>query len=230
MLNLIKLEIKKFKLQRYIGAAIITQLLLLFFLIGLQVIFQIENEPVSEIIEASMVVIDRMSSVTFSIFASVMLANIVISEYSKNTISLIFMYPISRKKIFLVKLIIIASFTFINIVISNIVLSAGLIVLNSTFNSFPIALTVNGLILSIPSIVLSAILVSATALIPLYFGMKKKSTPTVIVSSIIVSSVMYSSTRDMSLSSILPIAIVVAVVGLLMGISTVNKIYNEDVM
>lgn len=230
MLNLIKLEMKKFKLQGFIKGAFITHLVLLIFLLALEAIFQIEKDPVADIIEASMMIIGAMGRVTFAIFASVMLAKIVISEYSNKTINLMFMYPISRKKVFLAKLIIVAAFTFINIVISNILLTSSLVIVNSMFDLFPWGLTINSIITSMPTILLNAVLVSGTALIPLYFGMKKKSVPTVIVSSIIVSAVMYSGNGSISVASILPLAIVVAIVGLLVGIGTLNKLDTEDVI
>lgn len=230
MRNLIKLEMKKFKLQGYIKYALITHLILLFFLIALEVILQIEKEPVIDIIEINMIIIGSMGSLTFSIFASIMLANIVISEYSNKTINLMFMYPISRKKIFLSKLIIVVVFTFINIVISNVLLSSSLVIVNSIFDLFPWDVTITSIITSIPNILLNAILTSGTALIPLYFGMKKKSVSTLIVASLIVSAIMYSGNGSISIYSILPLAGIVALVGFLVGNCTLNKLDTEDVL
>ncbi|MGL4874852.1 MAG: ABC transporter permease [Clostridium sp.] len=230
MRNLIKLEMKKFKLQGYIKYALITHLILLFFLIALEIILKIEKKSVADILEISRIIIGAMGSVTFSIFASMMLANIVIGEYSNKTINLMFMYPISRKKIFLSKLIIVVIFTFINIVISNLLLSLALVIVNSVFNLFPWDVPINSIIISIPKILLNAILTSGTALIPLYFGMKKKSISTLIVASLIVSTIMYSGTGSISIYSTLPLTIIVAFVGFLLCKGMLNKLDTEDVL
>ncbi|MGL5353618.1 MAG: hypothetical protein ACRDA5_09875, partial [Clostridium sp.] len=88
MLNLIKLEMKKFKLQGYINGALITHLVLILMLLGLEVIFKIEKQSLSEVVEASRVVVNTMGRVVFVVFASAMLAKIVIGEYSNKTINL----------------------------------------------------------------------------------------------------------------------------------------------
>ncbi|MFJ7731678.1 ABC transporter permease [Lysinibacillus sp. NPDC097231] len=54
-------------------------------------------------------------------FASVLIAKLVIEEYKNKTILILFSYPVSRKKIFVSKLILIAFLTFITMMLSNIV-------------------------------------------------------------------------------------------------------------
>lgn len=230
MLNLIKLEMKKFKLQGYIKGAAITQFTLIAFFLLFEMILKIEKEPASEVLEASMMFIDTLGRITFVIFASVMIAKIVISEYSNKTINLMFMYPVSRKKIFGAKLIIVAVFTFINIVISNILLTMTLVIANSIFIFQDLTLLIDNIISSAPTMLLNSALAAITALIPLYFGMKKKSVSTTILSSILVVTVMYSNSGGFTLSSILPIAMVVSIIALLVGVGTLNKLDSEDVI
>ncbi|MGL5352744.1 MAG: hypothetical protein ACRDA5_05395, partial [Clostridium sp.] len=77
---------------------------------------------------------------------------------------------------------------------------------------------------------LNSLLASATALIPLYFGMKKKSVVTTIVSSLLVVSLMYSGNGVITIATVLPIAIIVAVIGLSVGVGTLSKLDSEDVI
>ena len=53
------------------------------------------------------------------IFASTLIAKLIIGEYKFKTITLAFMYPISRKKLMVAKLAIVMLFTFSMIIISN---------------------------------------------------------------------------------------------------------------
>lgn len=230
MFNLITLEMKKFKIQGFIKAAVITHLALLIFLQFVVIILKVENEPIEEIIEVSNVLINSMGTITFVIFASVMLGKIVIGEYSNKTINLMFMYPVSRKKIVISKLIIVSVFTFINIIISNILLTSLFIIINSVFNVFTWQPSLVSIITKVPTLLLNAILASGTALIPLYFGMKKKSVSTTIISGVLITAVMHSSNGTITISSILPITITAAVIGLLVGVGTLNKLDVEDVI
>ncbi|WP_032121144.1 ABC transporter permease [Clostridium amazonitimonense] len=231
MLNLMKLEIKKFKLERYMTGVFWTNLILivgLFVAVGIikynNNLILINNLP--EILS----IIDTTVRVTFVMFASVILSKIVISEYSNKTINLMFMYPISRKKIFLSKLLIVVAFTFINIIISTIVLTSLLAISASMIDISPWNLTFNEIVANVPTLLLNAALSSGTALIPLYFGMKKKSVPTTILSAFLICCVMYSQNGIITLSSILPIAISVALIGVFVVVGILNKLDIEDVI
>lgn len=231
MLRLIKLEMKKLKLKDYIGYSIIVHLVLIALLSMLQIIFKIENEPIGEeALNVSIMVINIMGRLTFTVFASTLICKLIISEYNNKTINLLFMYPMSRKKILLSKLIIIFTFTFINIIISYILLTLTIITLNTTLDLFTWTLTMNNIINNMPMVILNSLLTSGIALIPLYFGMKKKSVPTTISSAVLISVLMYSGNGSITIASILPIAIVVAVIGILICNNIVKRLDYEDVL
>lgn len=140
------------------------------------------------------------------------------------------MYPISRVKIILSKLIIVVSVTFINILISNILVTSLLAVAYKIFNIEPWAVALNNIVNNSPIMLLEAVLASFTAIIPLFFGMKKKSASATIVSSIFVCAIMYSSNGAITIQSILPIAILIAVVGLLVGVGVLSKVNKDDIV
>ena len=131
MFDLIKLEFKKYKLQRYILAAIIC-------------IVAIMASMTSDFVKDSNRAIDtgntmlrnlRMSimivTITFIIFSAVLTAKIMISEYKNKTILVMFTYPISRRKIIISKMLIVVGFTMISILIGDLVCSSYMIILNS---------------------------------------------------------------------------------------------------
>ena len=69
--------------------------------------------------EVALSVIDSFVRAVFIIFASTLIAKLIIGEYKFKTITLAFMYPISRKKLMVAKLAIVMLFTFSMIIISN---------------------------------------------------------------------------------------------------------------
>lgn len=60
----------------------------------------------------------------------------------------------------------------------SILLTLTFVIGDSIFDFIPFTLTIGNIITSVPSLLLNSILASGTALIPLYFGMKKKSVST----------------------------------------------------
>ena len=227
MFNLIKLEIKKFKLQGYIKIALIVH----FVIIAIFLLVQGEQSPLADMVMMNTRVIELLGRITFIVFAGVILGKLVIDEYNNKTINLMFMYPISRKKIILAKLIIVVVFIFINMLISNMLMILALAIANSIFSVLAWELTIESAMSKIPNMIINAAVASVTALIPLYFGMKKKSISATIIAAVIGVSIMYSGSDDMlTISSILPIAITVSVIGVLVGIGVLNKLDTEDVV
>lgn len=59
--------------------------------------------------------------------------------------------------------------------------------------------------------------------------MKKKSVVTTILPSLLVVTFMYSGNGIITIGSILPIAIIASIIGLLVGVGTLSKLDTEDV-
>ena len=68
------------------------------------------------------------------------------------------------------------------------------------------------------------------ALIPLYFGMKKKSAPVTIISSLLIVAIVCSNNNGLSLGSIIAVPITLAVVGALIAYLTIRNIEHIDVI
>lgn len=99
MINLIKLELKKYTIKKNILHAFFCNIFILTFIIS-HYFFDESNDMnfvSNEIIASKMM---RFVSVVFIIFASTLLVKYIIDEYRKNTITLLFTYPIARKKLY----------------------------------------------------------------------------------------------------------------------------------
>lgn len=71
---------------------------------------------------------------------------------------------------------------------------------------------------------------SFIGLIPLFFGMRKKSVPTTILSSIIIIIFAYSHIKGLSLGGLKLLPVVLAVVGLLVSCMSIRNIENHDLI
>lgn len=242
MLDLMKLEIKKHSLKRYVFASVITNLVIFGFLILLiltdkpsSVLFQeLEQElNFSELIPNLSVgfdMLDTLVKTVFVVFASILIARLVIDEYKSKTISVMFMYPINRKKIIWAKLLIVMAFTVSAIFLSDIIQAAGLVLLNEILHFTPDFITVRLAGQAIAKFATSAAAFSGVGFIPLYFGMKKKSVPATIVSAVILVCILCSSNGGFSLSSIVYIPIALTLIGVAIAYLSFRNIEREDVI
>ncbi|MNH42650.1 hypothetical protein D3C79_1043880 [compost metagenome] len=76
---------------------------------------------------------------------------------------------------------------------------------------------------------MNAIAASGISLIPLYFGMRKYSIPTTIISSIIIVSVTSSNSGNFTLNDIIIIPITLAIVGLGIAYLAIRNVEKVDV-
>ncbi|MGG0703142.1 ABC transporter permease [Bacillus paramobilis] len=229
MLRLMKLEMKKFKLGWYVRGAIIANIAILALLISMSIISQIEGDP--EIRDPQMILLAASTLVraTFIIFGSVLIARLIISEYKNKTILLMFSYPINRKKMMVSKLAITATLTFITVILSNILVVGVLFGIDSYFSILPNSFTVNQLIREGINLVPLAVATAGISLIPLYFGMRKRSVPTTIVSSLIVVSIAINNNPMFSTATFLPLQLALAAIGVVIACYGIKNIEKEDI-
>lgn len=185
MFKLIKLEIKKFKLWGEIKGVAISYLCL--FGIILASIISSTYEKDFQTMALAFEILRLISEATFLIYSSVILSKIIIGEYKNKTIMNMFMYPINRKKLIIAKLIIVWTFTFVSIILANLIIGGVLIVINNNFLQLWVdKFTVNSILNIYEKDIAITFCSSFISFIPLLFGMMKKSTAGTIVSSVIV--------------------------------------------
>ncbi|UED80543.1 hypothetical protein FH508_0001205 [Lysinibacillus sp. CD3-6] len=90
-------------------------------------------------------------------------------------------------------------------------------------------LLIRGQLFRIPSVLMNAVAASSMALIPLYFGMKKYSVPTTILSSLLIVMVVSTNTGAFSLNDIIVIPITLAIIGIVIAYLAIRNIEKVDV-
>ncbi|NRR01199.1 ABC transporter permease [Brevibacillus sp. RS1.1] len=229
MLNLMKLELRKFKIMGYIRSAAIATLIIFGFMILISYSPKLYSINVLKNYSSVFSMIDVFVRGTFIIFAAVLLGRFVIDEFNQKTITVLFMYPIKRHKIIAAKLMVVFAFTFLCIVASMIILSVLYFVINSFTHFVSGELTLNLVLQHAAKIGFHALAASFIALIPLYFGMRKYSIPTTIVSSVIIVLLTCSDFGGFNLNDIIIVPILLAAIGIAVGYMAIRKMDQIDI-
>lgn len=230
MLHLMKLELKKFKLGWYVKRAIIANIVILALMIFVSIIAQVEGDAEIRNPETILLMASAIVRATFIIFGSVLIARLIIGEYKDKTILLMFSYPINRKKMMASKLAITAIVTFITVIVSNILVVGIFFGIDSYFSILPNSFTVDQLMQEGIKLVPLAIATAGMSLIPLYFGMRKRSVPTTIVSSLIVVSIAMNNNPSFSTATFLPLQLALAAIGVVIAYYGIKNIEREDAL
>ncbi|WBW97194.1 ABC transporter permease [Oceanirhabdus sp. W0125-5] len=231
MFNLINLELKRFNIKNKIMIAVICNLCI----VGVvSLIFFSGIAELGRNIETYIILNQlriTVPCIIFIIYASVLIAELIISQYKDKTITLLFTYPISRKKILISKLIIIFIFTFLNIIISSIFLSSSFYIIQIFTKTMVVQVTSNMIYKHLISVMVAAVTNSFIAMIPIYFGMRKKSIVATIISGVLISVFLYSNNNNgFSISSIIIVPITMMFIGIFVVYVTLKNIDNKDVI
>lgn len=230
MLKLMKLEMQKFEITKYVKGVLIanTVILLLICLIA----YVETNHGIRVMTNHYMVmeIIETIIRATFIIFAAVLLSQIVISEYKNKTINVLFMYPIKRRTILVAKLLVTVLFTFLAIIFSFIIVGSGFYLFNFFTSIIAEPLRASIVINYFGVVILNAIATSLISLIPLYVGLKKYSVPATIVSAFFISLIVCQNVNGFSLYSIIIIPITLSLIGLIIAIISIKNIDNIDII
>ncbi|MNH89745.1 ABC-2 family transporter protein [compost metagenome] len=227
---MMRLEMRKYKLWGMLKGVIICNLAIIAFVTAMYFGDIEELNPFFNSYDSFFTMIETFVRVTFLIFASVLMSRIVIEEYKNKTIQLMFMYPISRKRILESKLVIVFAFTAIVIFLSNTALDVLVILIDQIHNIVPETLTTEILIKSLVRIVFTCLSAGGMSLIPLYFGMRKYSVPTTIVSAVLISTLISSNTNGFTLSNVIAIPIALCFIGILIAYMTIRNVDTKDVV
>ncbi|GGH34311.1 ABC transporter permease [Paenibacillus segetis] len=230
MLKLMRLEFKKFRFATYIRAALIANLCI-FALISLISIDSLsENVIEFSSFEGIFEILDALVRGTFIIFAGVLLSKLIIDEFKSQSITVLFMYPINRKKLMVAKLLIVICFTFSAIILSSLILTCAIYLLDRFINIIPGKLTLEMVVKYGTSTIANAVAASFMSLIPLYFGMRKHSITTTLVSSVLIVMAVCSNNGGFNLNSIIFVPITLACIGALIAYAAIRRIEDVDLL
>ncbi|MBQ4899738.1 ABC transporter permease [Paenibacillus sp. Marseille-P2973] len=224
MLNLMKLELQKYKLKGTILGGVIAILIFMGSLIAINY-----DEPLKSYKEAYL--LTNSASFIFIIFASVLLSQFIINEYKNKTVTVLFMYPLSRKKLLTAKMSIVVLFTFVFSLLSRVVIFTGFYIFNQFAQIVDEELTNSMLVNYGAGFLSGAVMTSCISLVPLYFGMRKYSASATIVSAVILMAVLnIGSGTEFTLNSIVYIPAALAVTGVLVALLTLRNVEGKDVL
>ncbi|MFS0836878.1 ABC transporter permease [Paenibacillus sp. 1P03SA] len=231
MLKLMKLELKKYKIGRYLPGILIANFVILLLVGGIHMAEKIDNfMDAYQDYKMVFSVIIGLVKITFVIFASVILAKLVIGEYNAKTVNILFTYPVRRKKIMAAKLLLVSLWTFVTVFFSGLFVTGAFLLADASLNMVPETLTAPMIVDHILRLLLSAVSAAGLCLIPLLFGMMKKSVPAMIVSAVILVTITDSNNMGFSLSAGYILPLVFAAVGVLIAFWSIRKIETSDVL
>jgi len=233
MLKLIKLEWQKSNITGYFKGLAVC-IIAIFAAVSLMALgSRGENEPMFENYAAFMSLTEILTRITYIIFASVILSRLVIEEYKSNMIQVLFTYPLQRKKIMQAKLSIVFGFCLFSIIVTTVVINLLTYFLNPMIGLFEGSVHVDEMMATLPATLLNAFMIAGISLIPLWFGMRKKSTASTITSAVIIGFVVNATVSNggssTSLFQFIAVPMTLCLFGLILGYFSFFRVDRSDV-
>lgn len=231
LLKLMKLEMRKIRIGNYIRASMLVNVVILGIICIISLTEGMEEEGLLFAdYDNVFSVIDTLIRGTYIVFAAVLISQLVIDEFRNKSITVLFMYPISRKKLIAAKLLIIVLFTLAADIVGNLFVDVGFYVLNVFASVVSEPFTWFDAAHSLLTIVMSALATSFLSLIPLYFGMRNHSGAATIVSSLIAVVFVCQNVDGFSMYSIIAVPISLALLGAAVAYISIRNIEQVDVL
>ncbi|MCU5238144.1 ABC transporter permease [Bacillus cereus] len=234
MFKLMKLEWKKHKLSRYFKSVAIC-IIAIFAAVSLMALgMKAEEDMLFSDFTQNMAAANIFIRITFIIFSSVILSRLVIDEYKNKTMQLSFMYPLQREMLMRAKLTIVFCFCFVSTIIATFIISLLVYFVSPMMGLIETPATIGEIIAIVPDTFISAFMISGISLIPLFFGMRKKSTPTTITSAVIIGMLISGNVGpgndQVSMFDFIAIPIVLCLLGIFISYLSFRKIDKIDVV
>lgn len=234
MIKLMKLEKTKVNFMKYVVSSVIITTFIIIMTATMGILVE-DGEVVFMGVEELLMGGDLFIRVSFTILAGVLLAQVIIKEFERNTIKILFSYPISRKKIMLAKLLVVVVLTLILTLFSEVLFIGVITVLNNHFQITEDIITFS-MIKSylINTALFSGVTTACIGLIPLYFGMLKKSVIVTITSAVIISLFLNGNVGGDGISanafSIPLVPIILCIISILMAYLSFYRIDRKDIL
>ena len=220
MLDLMKIDIKKFKLQR-----LPLHFLIALIPIGLMalLIASVAGSLVISVSEAVAII----ARPVFIIWEGALISKIVIDEFKNKNILMLCTYPVDRRKLLISKTLLVAGYSFLGIIGTQIILGIAFYGLSLMIPGIPFALTVGQML----SYLVSSALVVLLGLIPLALGLVTHSNIVVMVASLVI--VLAGSSSGLGFDHLLSemgFVTVMGAVGLAATIGTITYTLKKDIL
>ena len=233
MLNLIKLEWNKHHIGRYFKSFFLCVISIYGFVVLLSLDAKNDIDGAMSSFQEFMFLVYILSNITFIIFGSIILSRLIISEFRTKTMQVMFTYPIKRKKLLIAKLALTYLFTAGILFTSIWLMQIITYFLQPSLGLFEGTVTLQDLVATLPKTLTNAFMMGAIALIPLFFGMRKKSTATTITSatliSFLINGTVSNSGDTFSLANSIVIPVILALLGIGIAYVSIRNIDEKDV-
>ncbi|WP_066186168.1 MULTISPECIES: ABC transporter permease [Gracilibacillus] len=227
MFKLMRLEMKKLNVARYVRNALAACLAISGFLFFM---LYVDRELYTASSTDFFFLVDSITRMVFIVFSGVLISRLVIEEYNDKTITLMFTYPVSRKKLMCSKLLMIICFTFFSILLSRIFATVVLTMLDNNLHFIEGNITIQMVIEHFRNTTLYDFSASGISLVPLFLGLLKKSVRTTIITSIIIAAFFGASNEDLSIGSIIGVPVTFTIIGVVASYVSIRNIEHKDVL
>lgn len=192
MFKFLRLEIEKASLKKYYSIILGFNVIFLFYGVFIYYAAQkaIDKNTFDQNLmfsyEGALGLCDTTIRCMMILVAAFLINNIIINEYNKNTMDIIFLCPVDRKKIIRVKSFLVISLTFLGLVFGQFFTATGSTLIAYTFdiiNTLPNKFEAVEMLIRY---LYNDVCYSLIGLIPLIFGMKRKSSKNTIFAAVVV--------------------------------------------
>ncbi|MBG9455567.1 bacitracin ABC transporter permease [Lysinibacillus sphaericus] len=232
MLKLLRLEWKKNRISSYFNGLIIC-IVGIFAAVALMAMGSGDEKMFQDYTDF-MSLTNILIRIVFIIFSSIILSRLVIDEYKNKTVQLLFTYPLKRKKIIFAKLSLVFGFCFFSIIIATFMMNIAVYYFNPMMNLFEAPIEIQEMVATIPSTFINAFMMAGVSLIPLYFGMRKKTTASTITSAVLIGFLINSTVSNgdtsASLFQFIMVPIIMCLLGLIIGYLSYYKVDKVDLI
>ncbi|TCL56296.1 ABC-2 family transporter [Kineothrix alysoides] len=194
MRTLIKLELRRNKIQTYVTASLIITITMLCFL------YLFAYAPMLEPNDKDMAIFsgydnliplfEALNMAVFCVLSAVMYSKIIIEDYSGKRPVLLFSYPVSRKKIMLAKLSVVCVFTTLSMFLSNIIVFLIFGITEKFIHLVSGKFTLSIMLQVVETTLLMLLITAGAGIAAAGIGFIKKSVPTTIVSAVLIASLL----------------------------------------
>ena len=186
MAHLLKLEIRKFRLPRKMIAAFLATAFCMLFITVSLVDSMADPEQTKDTFESTFLLTGLLVSFVFLIYSSILTSTLVINEYSQRTITILFSYPLNKRLLIAIKMMLIMAFTAVSILFGYVCCCGYIVGIDHAFDMLEGSFQTAYLSQWASMAVTSAIVCGILSWWPFVIGMIRKSVPATIVTSLIV--------------------------------------------
>lgn len=186
MTHLLKLEIRKFRLPRKMIAAFLATAFCMLFITVSLADSMTDPEQTKDTFESTFLLTGLLVSFVFLIYSSILTSALVINEYSQRTITILFSYPLNKRLLIAIKMMLIMAFTAVSILFGYVCCCGYIVGMDHAFDMLEGSFQTAYLSQWVSMAVTSAIVCGILSWWPFVIGMIRKSVPATIVTSLIV--------------------------------------------